>query len=331
MKKLLFVVIVALAVVGCARRPAYDDLQRELDGYVVALGNSADVGIAVIIDGKDIVAVNGDRPFPMLSVYKFPIAMAVAEKCRVRQLSLSDSCLVYADALHPDTYSPMLQRYDAVGADGVAIALRELLEYSIQQSDNNASDILLDWVGSAPEADGYIAGLGVRGIDIVWSEDEMYADNSRAYDNTSTPKAMASLLWRFHREFTDSISLELKRMMETCLTGTDRLAAPLRELDGVILGHKTGTGFRLPDGRLMAVNDAGYVVNPYGPDYSIAIFVANSSADMAATSAIIADLSAIVARRLVGRQAQGVELGRGQESGGVQFRFWNSLHRRADF
>ena len=82
-------------------------------------------------------------------------------------------------------------------------------------------------------------------------------------------------------------------MLEGCLTGPNRI---VRYLDGqgVVAGHKTGTGGLNTQGRIMAVNDAGYVLLPDGRSYSIAIFVADSAYDMAASEEIIAHISRLV-------------------------------------
>lgn len=121
----------------------------------------------------------------------------------------------------------------------------------------------------------------------------MHHDNSLCYDNSATPIAMAALMQRFDQEFDDSLSVEIKHLMETCGTGKNRLAKPLA-VTNAIIGHKTGTGFTLPDGRLMAVNDAGYVHLPNGHRYAIAVFIENSGYDMAQTEDLIAEISQIV-------------------------------------
>lgn len=286
--------IVGVAVVGCGNSRRYDALQRSLEEYVC--DKDAEIGIAVI-SGNDTVAINGHRRFPMLSVYKFPIAMAVAENCRVRELSFSDSCLVTEDDLHRDTHSPMLADYPDVGPEGRGVTIDKLLRYALQESDNNASDILMEWVDSPGLINEYIHWLGFGDMDILWTEAEMYERRERCYENSSTPVAMAALMAKFDKEFTDTLSMQVKAMMEQCHTGTDRLAGLLPQ-DSVVIGHKTGTGFTLPDGRLMAVNDAGYVHLPDGRRYAIAVFVENSGYDMAATSKIIAEISAMVYRAM---------------------------------
>ena len=42
-------------------------------------GKKAEIGIAVIIDGKDTVTVNNDIHYPLMSVFKFHQALALAD------------------------------------------------------------------------------------------------------------------------------------------------------------------------------------------------------------------------------------------------------------
>lgn len=274
-------------------------MRSELNDFVN--DKNAEIGVAVIIDGKDTVAVNGDRQFPMLSVYKFPISLALADVYRKNGISLDSPVEFGKDDLHPDTYSPMtgkLLAQDELPVDTLTMPARELLAYMLQQSDNNASDIMLREAGGADAVQDYLSGMGIGGVNVRSSENEMHADNSLCYINSATPIAMAELFDRFDRCFTDSV--EIKRIIESCGTGVDRLAKPLMEVNAEI-GHKTGTGFMLPDGRIMAVNDAGYVHLPDGTRYSIAVFVENSRYDMATTEALIAEISSIVLKHINGK------------------------------
>lgn len=281
---------------SCSANGRHEGLREELTEFVA--GKDANIGIAVIIDGTDTVAVNGDKEFPMLSVYKFPIALAFAEHCRRSNVELTDSIAVSPGDLHSDTYSPMTEKLlasSSVATAPLKVPAAELLAYMLQQSDNNASDIILRETGGAESVAEYLGELEITGVKVQNSEDEMHIDNSLCYANCATPIGMAALMEKFDREFDDPISFEIKRMMETCATGTDRLAKPLTK---ALIGHKTGTGFILPDGRLMAVNDAGYVHLPNGRNYAIAVFIENSGYDMARTEALIAEISQIVLARV---------------------------------
>ena len=289
--------ILALLLIAIFQVKAMAKVSLEADLQTFIDGKDARIGVAVI-SGTDTVSVNGHEPFPMMSVYKFPIALAVADRCRATGLLFAERLHVTGKNLNPDTYSPMLKKYGDIGADGAEISLRELLKYALQESDNNASDILLDWAGGAEKVDCYISGLGADGISVKWSEDEMYEDHDRSYGNSSTPVAMASLMNLFIGMPEDSLTVELKQIMETCATGTARLVKPLVNSDAVV-GHKTGTGFTLPDGRLMAINDAGYVILPDGIRYSIAVFIADSGYSAVETEALIAGISEIVLKDML--------------------------------
>lgn len=82
MNRILMYVVAGMCMTACSGNTnPYSGLQSELETYV-AQKEDVRIGVAVIVNDTDTVAVNGDMEFPMLSVYKFPIAMAVAERCR---------------------------------------------------------------------------------------------------------------------------------------------------------------------------------------------------------------------------------------------------------
>lgn len=296
--KRIFYILPAIILCCCSSHNRYDALQQNLEEFVK--GKDANIGIAVIIDGADTVSVNGDKAFPMLSVYKFPIALALAEHYRQNNLTVDCQIAILLEDLHPDTYSPMTEKIFAssqVPTDTLILPTLELLSYMLQQSDNNASDIVLRCVMGAENVERYLSRIGVDDVHVHSSEADMHEDNSLCYANSATPIGMASLMDKFDTMYNDSISLEIKRLMETCKTGDRRLSKPLKDADAVI-GHKTGTGFTLSNGRLMAVNDAGYVHLPSGHHYSIAVFIENSGYEMAQTEKIIAEISGKVVNAL---------------------------------
>ena len=263
-----------------------------------AVGKDARIGIAIIINGNDTVSVNGERDFPMMSVSKFPLALTIAHWIDAHGMSLNDSITFSEAALHENTYSPMLKKY---GKSRNIMSIRELLEWSLVDSDNNAADILLNYIGGTSGATSIMRQIGLSDdIVIGASEDDMHRDPYLSYLNRTTPLAMAQLFDRFNseiRKMSQTYS-DISAMLEQCHTGLDRLAEPLLTTN-VTIGHKTGTGFPTPEGRISAINDCGDVNMPNGMRYSIAVFVADSGYDMAATSAIIADISKIVWKEMI--------------------------------
>ncbi len=294
MRKLLFIIIY-LSFISPAFADGNKAIENILQEYIN--GKDARIGVAVIINGKDTVSVNGNRDFPMMSVVKFPLALTVAHWIDTNGMSLNDTITFSGKALKEDTYSPMLKKY---GKSQNTMTIRELLEWSLVESDNNAADILLNRVGGTLGATSIMRQMGISDeIVIGASEEDMHRDPYLSYLNRTTPLAMAQLFDRFYCEMRNASQpySEISSMLEECRTGLDRLALPLLPTNATI-GHKTGTGFPTPEGRISAVNDCGYVNLPNGTRYSIAVFVADSGYDMAATSAIIAEISKIVWKSL---------------------------------
>lgn len=285
----LFTLLLPLLLWGCTSARDHSGLEQQLRHFIST--KNADIGVAVIIDGTDTVAVNGSRPYEMQSVYKFPIVLALADYGLTGARLLPDTVTVTRRMLLPDTYSPMRDRY--AGADTVRLPLLDIIAYSLRESDNNASDILLGLLPAKDYAGRYLAREGFADIKVVTSEAEMHADTSTCALNTSTPLAMAALFDRFRADHNDPFSRKIKGLIETCATGQRRLPRPLAGLNATI-GHKTGTGCRIEGGGITAVNDAGYVVLPDGRHYSIAVFINNSPYPIAETESIIGDISSMV-------------------------------------
>lgn len=291
---MLFTVIFPLLSLAEGRA----DLSALRDGIErLVSGVDARVGVAVITSAGDTVAVNGDEEFPMLSVYKFPQALAVADWCRARGILPSDSIDVEASDMKENTWRPMRERY---GRGGARITLGELLGYSVGQSDNNACDRLFRLIGSPAVADSLMRATGHPETVIASTEDEMHRDLSLCALNRTTPVGMARLFVEFYRGGlvnSDPVAEAVGEIMLSCKTGLGRLPSPL-EGTGARIGHKTGTGDTDRDGRIIAVNDAGYVWLPSGESYAIAVFVAGSAWSMEQTEAVIADISRMVFRAL---------------------------------
>lgn len=294
--KILLIIITFLTFISPVFAERNKAIENALHEYIK--GKDARIGVAVIINGKDTVSVNGNRDFPMMSIVKFPLALTVAHWINTNGMSLNDTVTFSEKAMKEDTYSPMLKKY---GKSRNTMTIRELLEWSLVESDNNAADILLHRVGGTSGVTSIMRQMGISDeIVIGASEEDMHRDPYLSYLNRTTPLAMAQLFDRFYHELRNASQSysEISVMLEQCRTGLDRLALPLLPTNALI-GHKTGTGFPTPEGRISAVNDCGYVNLPNGTRYSIAVFVADSNYDIATTSAIIAEVSKIVLEGLI--------------------------------
>ena len=240
-------------------------------------GKKAEIGIAVIIDGKDTVTVNNDIHYPLMSVFKFHQALALADYMGKQKQSLETRLPIKKSDLKPDTYSPLRDKYPQGGTE---MSIADLLRYTLQQSDNNACDILFNYQGGPDAVNKYIHSLGIRECAIVGTETAMHEDLNLCYENWTTPLAAAELVEIFRKKplFPKVYKDFIFQTMVECQTG----------------GHKTGTGDLNAKGQQIGCNDIGFVLLPGGRTYSIAVFVKDSEENNQANSKIIADISRIV-------------------------------------
>ena len=255
-------------------------------------GKKAEIGIAVIIDGKDTITVNNDIHYPLMSVFKFHQALALADYMGKQKQSLETRLPIKKSDLKPDTYSPLRDKYPQ---GGIEMSIADLLKYTLQQSDNNACDILFDYQGGPDAVNKYIHSQGIRECAIAGTETAMHEDLNLCYENWTTPLAAAELVEIFRKKplFPNAYKDFIFQTMVECQTGQDRLVAPLLDKK-VTVGHKTGTGDLNAKGQQIGCNDIGFVLLPGGRTYSIAVFVKDSEENNQANSKIIADISRIV-------------------------------------
>ncbi len=257
----------------------------------------AEIGIAVIIDGKDTVTVNNDIHYPLMSVFKFHQALALADYMGKKKQSLDTRLPIKKSDLKPNTYSPLRDKYPQ---GGIEMSIADLLRYTLQQSDNNACDILFNYQGGPEAVNRYIHSLGVQECVIVGTETAMHEDLNLCYQNWTTPLAAAELLEIFRKKplFAKVYKDFIYQTMVESQTGKDRLVAPLLDKK-VTVGHKTGTGDLNAKGQQIGCNDIGFVLLPDGRIYSIAVFVKDSEENSQANSQIIADISRIVYKYVI--------------------------------
>ncbi|MCM1178375.1 MAG: class A beta-lactamase [Clostridium sp.] len=250
----------------------------------------AHVGVAVVSGGGDTLTVNGDMRYPLLSVFKFHQALAVCDKLRQLGQPLDIVLDVSADELEPDTWSPMRDAFPSGGR----FTVRQLLDYTLCYSDNNACDILFSRLCSLDETSHYIASLGISDFCLECNEKMMHDDIMNCYRNWSSPLSAALLLEAFYPlRSEDEYSEYVWNTMASCSTGEGRLPRYVTH-NGAVVAHKTGTGDTLPDGRIMAVNDIGVIVMPYGSHLSIAVFVSDAACTMAQCDELIARIAEAV-------------------------------------
>lgn len=299
-RKLLLTAVAAILLTAC-RQPTgvSSDYKAELKKELTAIADSAkgDVGIALIYDG-DTLTVNNDAIYPMMSVFKLHQAVALCRMFEENGTSLDSVMTLRRSELDPDTWSPMLKDHSD---EEISLPMRRLLEYTLIESDNNASNEMFVRLMPPAACDSVIAGIIPRGsFEIRFNEAEMQADHSRAYSNRTSPLGAAILIDRL---FTDTLVGKsyqdfIKSALLRCQTGPDKISAALSETEGITIGHKTGSGYRDENGRLTASNDVAFITLPDGRHYSLAVFVKDFDGTDAEAAATIARISAAVIKAL---------------------------------
>lgn len=253
-----------------------------------------EIGVAAIIDDSDTVAVNNRNIYPMMSVFKVHQALALCDDFDRRGISLDTLIAIRRDELDPHTWSPMMKDYPD---SEFSLTVKDLLRYTLRQSDNNASNLMFGRLLGVEETDSFISTvIPRRDFRIAYTEAEMSADHRRAYSNSTSPLGAAELI---NRLFTDSLVSRDKqdfimRTLGECETGKDRIAAPLLDREGVSIAHKTGSGYTNEEGVLAAHNDVAYICLPNGTHYSLAVFVKDFKGNETQAAKAIAHVSAAV-------------------------------------
>jgi beta-lactamase class A len=261
------------------------------------------VGVALRdLDTGHALVINGRTRFPMQSVYKLPLALAVLHRVDRGELSLDQRVHIEKKQLLPDTWSPIRDAHPDADVD---LTLAELLRYVVSQSDNNGCDALFRLMGGTRPVERYIHSLGIRDIAITATEEEMHRDWQVQFHNWARPEALVDLLARFHRKqvLSEKTGGFLWRLLVETTTGPNRLKGRLPP--EVIVGHKTGTSGKNDKGVSAAVNDVGILVLPNGRQIAIAVLITGARVADESSERVMADIARLVADRgLAGRALQ---------------------------
>jgi beta-lactamase class A len=256
----------------------FDQIAKSVDG---------NVGVSVIIlETGETASYNGDKKFPMQSVYKFPIAMAALHQVDDGKLTIDQKIQIETAEIIPNSRGPVKDKI----LSGAQLTLKDLIWYNVGESDNTACDVLLRILGGASQANDYVHKIGVNDISIATTERIQMQYDSIQYQNWATPKAMTQLLKILYSTNTlseNSRAILLEDMIKS-LPGQKRLKGLLPA--GTVVAHKTGTAATV-DALTRATNDAGIITLPNGKHLAITVFVSDSHDDQAKRELTIASIS----------------------------------------
>lgn len=262
-----------------------DELRKQIEQLgSVAKGR---VGVAAeVLETGESVSLNPQDHFPMQSVYKLPIAMAVLAQVENGKLLLDQRVRVEkSDYVGQGQHSPVRDK----NPNGVGLSVSELLRFTVSESDGTTSDVLLKLVG-VEAVKKYLNELGINEIVVADSEKQIGQDWETQYRNWGSPQGALQLLRSLHEKrglSEQSQQLLLKLMTETP-TGMKRLKGLLP--NSTLVAHKTGTSGS--NGSITAAtNDIGLITLPNGRHLAIAVFVSDSPADLATRENVIAKIA----------------------------------------
>jgi len=244
----------------------------DLEGRILKIADEAKgrVGVsAVVLETGESVSLDPDGEFPMQSVYKFPIAMAVLKQVDEGKLKLDQKVRVEkTEFVRVGQHSPLRDK----NPNGADVTVRELIRLSVAESDGTTS-------------------LNIGEMIVANPEKEIGQDWQTQYRNWASPEGATSLLRALHEQrgiSKENRELLLKFMIESG-PGAKRLKGLLPA--GTIVAHKTGTSGTNKDGVTAATNDIGIITLPSGKHLAIAVFVSDSPADDATREGVIAKIA----------------------------------------
>lgn len=292
------------------------DLETRIADIAKKAGGKVGVA-AILLETGDFAGLNADQQFPMQSVYKLPIAMAVIDQVNRGELELDGKVGVSTDDMvRSGMRSPLRDK----NPNGGEFNIRELIGLALVESDGTASDVLIQTAGGTANIQAFLIQIGIRDITVANPEKEIGRDWLTQYENWATPSAAVELLrWlgaagredapaimrsnpngavKGEAESRPGIESDqsphfsiLLRFLADSNPGANRLKGLLPK--GTVVEHKTGTsGTR--EGMTAATNDIGILTLPNGNHIAIAVFVSDSPKDEKTRELVIAGIAKAV-------------------------------------
>lgn len=270
------------------------ELRQEVEK--IASAAKGKVGVSAVLLGSDraasrvLVELNERDHYPMQSVYKVPISMAVLKQVESGKVRLDQKIQVTkAEMIGRRAHSPIRDAHP----NGAELPVSELMRFAVGESDGTASDVLMKLAGGPEAIMGYLRELGINDMMVMNTEFQFSQDSSFQYQNWTTPQAAVALLQALNDRRAlneESTALLLKLMVES-KPGAKRLKGQLPP--GTVVAHKTGTS-GTEKGVTAATNDIGIITLPDGRSVAIAVFVSESPENLQVREGVIANVAKAV-------------------------------------
>jgi len=284
--KNIFLIITLLVINVQLKAQSTQQLKKQLQEIIAQKNATVGISIKGIAD-KDTLSINGNLKMPMMSVFKFHIALAALHQVDKGKLKLNQKFFIKKEELFENTWSPMRDDYPN---GNIYLTLDQLLRYTVSHSDNNGCDILLNLLGGPEKVQRFITQQGIKDITIKVNEQQMRTwDN--LYLNTTTPIASTLLLEKFYQGkiLKKETSSYLYQIMVETSRGTTWMKAGLPQ--GTELAHRTGISNTNEQNLRAAMNDIGIVKLPNGHHFTLSIYLMNITEKREDSEKLIADIT----------------------------------------
>jgi beta-lactamase class A len=289
MKRLFHIIPLFFLILSCqAFGQTTDNLRQELQQIISA--KNVEVGVAISgNNNRDTLSINGSNRFPLQSVFKLHIALAILSEIDKGKFSFNQRIKIEKKDLIPNLYSPIRDKYP----NGTTLPLSKIIEYTVSQSDNVGCELLFKLIGGPQVVEDYFIKNDIKDVSIKINEEVQQANWDLQFENWTTPKAANEVLSKFYYNEPKLLSKKsynfLWKTLKETKTGESRLKGQLP--NNTIVAHKTGSSGTNKEGLTAAVNDIGIVFLPNGQHYFISVFVTKSYENNETNEKIISDIS----------------------------------------
>jgi beta-lactamase class A len=313
----LFFAVTVLSFIAVQSAIAQEHNPKDISQKIekVSQGLVGRIGVAAQeIGSGESLTINGDETFVMASTYKVAIAVAILRQVDQGKLKLTDLVDCPVEKMVPGP-NPLVMNFLH---PGVKLSVANLIEPMITESDNSATDFLLEVAGGPEEVTKMLRSIGIKDqrVDRYVSEllKDFYGLEERAYQSAalkayakdptllsrqsdrnlkfeqedprdqSSPNAMLQLLLAIDsgKALSQKSREFLLGVMSRTRTGGGRLKGLLPK--GTPVAHKTGT--------LGGVaNDVGFITLPDGRRFAIAVYTKSSTTSDADRDRAIAEVT----------------------------------------
>lgn len=302
-----------------------EGLLRAVDG-IAAAARPGELGVGLMnLESGQSFLTNPDRPFPMQSVFKLPLAAAALAEVDAGRLAMTERLTILGEQLSPQ-HSPIATAWP--GRRDYTV--QALLEAVLVDSDNTAADVLMKQIGGPGVVTAWLDARRVPGVRVdryerelqpeiygmppfrpAWRDPAAFAAAHAAVPpaarmaamrrymadprDTATPRGMLEFLQRLDRGelLSPNSTRSLMALMSRTTRGNGRIRAGLPA--SAFLSHRPGTS-GVDQGLSTAHNDVGIFTLADKRSYALAVFLSGATLDDTGRDRVIAQVTGAAVR-----------------------------------